>query len=441
MDNLKARSPWWWIPTLYFAEGIPYFIVNNISVVMFTKMGVPNEQMALFTGLLYLPWTVKPLWSPFVDILKTKRWWIVAMQAVMTAAFVLLALSLPRPDAAAMASKTVPVSLFTITLVIFLITAFASATHDIAADGFYMLALPQKEQSFFVGIRSTFYRLSSIFGQGALVWIAGTLEKSTGDIPSAWRLTIILTAVIFASITLYHVFIIPRPASDHSSLASGGGSVRSGEILSEFGRAFMTFFKKKGILVAMLFLLLYRIPEALMLKMVTPFFLDPVSSGGMGLTTSQLGLVYGTVGVIALTIGGIVGGIAASRWGLRKSLWPMALSLVLPNIVYVYMSLVQPSSLWLAGTCIAVEQFGYGFGFTAYMLYMIYFADGEFKTSHYAICTAFMALSMMIPGMFAGYIWKWLGGYVNFFIMVMACCLVTVAVTFLVKVDPEYGKK
>ncbi|MBQ1647438.1 MAG: hypothetical protein II047_03055, partial [Bacteroidales bacterium] len=296
MDNLKARSPWWWIPTLYFAEGIPYFIVNNISVVMFTKMGVPNEQMALFTGLLYLPWTVKPLWSPFVDILKTKRWWIVAMQAVMTAAFVLLALSLPRPDAAAMASKTVPVSLFTITLVIFLITAFASATHDIAADGFYMLALPQKEQSFFVGIRSTFYRLSSIFGQGALVWIAGTLEKSTGDIPSAWRLTIILTAVIFACITLYHVFIIPRPASDHSSLASGGDrSVRSGEILSEFGRAFMTFFKKKGILVAMLFLLLYRIPEALMLKMVTPFFLDPVSSGGMGLTTSQLGLVYGTV--------------------------------------------------------------------------------------------------------------------------------------------------
>ena len=442
MDNLKARSPWWWIPTLYFAEGIQYFIVNNISVVMFTKMGVPNEQMALFTGLLYLPWTVKPLWSPFVDILKTKRWWIVAMQAVMTAAFVLLALSLPRPDAAAMASKTVPVSLFTITLVIFLITAFASATHDIAADGFYMLALPQKEQSFFVGIRSTFYRLSSIFGQGALVWIAGTLEKSTGDIPSAWRLTIILTAVIFACITLYHVFIIPRPASDHSSLASGGDrSVRSGEILSEFGRAFMTFFKKKGILVAMLFLLLYRIPEALMLKMVTPFFLDPVSSGGMGLTTSQLGLVYGTVGVIALTIGGIVGGIAASRWGLRKSLWPMALSLVLPNIVYVYMSLVQPSSLWLAGTCIAVEQFGYGFGFTAYMLYMIYFADGEFKTSHYAICTAFMALSMMIPGMFAGYIWKWLGGYVNFFIMVMACCLVTVAVTFLVKVDPEYGKK
>ncbi|MBQ6086878.1 MAG: MFS transporter [Bacteroidales bacterium] len=441
MEKVSTRSPWWWIPTLYFAEGIPYFIVNNISVVMFTRMGVPNESMALYTGLLYLPWTIKPLWSPFVDILKTKRWWIVAMQALITAAMIFLALSVPRPDGAEMASRTVPVSLFTTTLILFLITAFASATHDIAADGFYMLALPQKDQSFFVGIRSTFYRLSSIFGQGVLVWIAGALETSTGDIPAAWRLTLLLTSVIFAAVTLYHVFIIPRPDSDKPSVETNGKALKFSEIMGEFGRAFATFFKKRGILIALLFLLLYRIPEALMLKMVTPFFLDNRAAGGMGLTTSQLGLIYGTIGVIALTVGGIVGGIAASRWGLKKALWPMALSLILPNIVYVYMSLAHPASLWVTGACVAFEQFGYGFGFTAYMLYMIYFSDGEFKTSHYAICTAFMALSMMIPGMLAGYLWKWLGGYVNFFITVMACCLLTVAVTFLVKVDPEYGKK
>ena len=439
---MKARSPWWWIPTLYFAEGIPYFIVNNISVVMFTRMGVPNEQMALYTGLLYLPWTVKPLWSPFVDILKTKRWWILAMQALMTIAFALLAFSIPRPEAAEIASKAVPVSLFSFTLLLFLLTAFASATHDIAADGFYMLALGEKQQSFFVGIRSTFYRLSSIFGQGAMVWMAGYLETSTGDIPSAWRTTLALAAIIFAAVSLYHVFFIPRPAADRPSLSAGENtSLKFREIIREFGRAFVTFFKKKGIVAAMLFLLLFRVPEALMLKMVTPFFLDPASSGGLGLTTSQLGLVYGTIGVIALTIGGILGGIVASGVGLRKALWPMALSLVLPNIVYVYMSLAQPSSLWITGTCIAIEQFGYGFGFTAYMLYMIYFSVGEFKTSHYAICTAFMALSMMVPGMLAGYVWKWVGGYVNFFLLVMACCLITIGVTFLVKVDPEFGKK
>ena len=335
------------------------------------------------------------------------------------------------------AGKSTPVGLFTLTLILFYVTAFASATHDIAADGFYMLALRDDQQTFFVGIRSTFYRLSSIFGQGVLVMVAGLLEERGGNIPGAWRMTLLLTAVLFSLITLYHTFVMPKPAADAPRAVPGG----AGEIFKEFGRAFSTFFRKPQLLVALLFLLLFRFPEALMLKLVGPFFLDPLASGGLALSTKAVGMVNGTVGVIALTLGGIVGGVMASRLGLKKCLWPMALSLTLPCFVYVYMSIAQPSSLWIISACVALEQFGYGFGFQAYMLYMIYFSDGEFKTSHYAICTGFMALSMMIPGMFAGYLWKWLGGYTGFFWMVMLCCLVTVFVTFAVKVDPEYGKK
>ena len=415
---MKLKSAWWWIPTLYFAEGIPYFIVNNISVTMFNRMGVPNGEMALFTGLLYLPWTIKPLWSPFVDILKTRRWWILAMQILMTAAFIGLTLSIPHPETTA----ETPISLFTLTLILFTLTAFASATHDIAADGFYMLALDKEQQSFFVGIRSTFYRLSSIFGQGVLVMIAGVLEQRTGNIPAAWQTTIGITSIIFAAISLYHIFALPKPSEDINRSTTGAA-----DIFREFGRAFATFFRKKGVLAAMLFMLCYRLPEAFMLKMVNPFLLDPLEKGGMALPTATVGLIYGTIGVIALTVGGILGGMAASKWGLRKSLWPMALSLALPCGVYVYMSLV-PTSLVLVGIFAAVEQFGYGFGFTAYLLYMMLFSDGEFKTSHYAICTAFMALSMMIPGMFAGYLQEWMG-YAGFFIFVMICCVATIAVT------------
>lgn len=438
--KLKAQSPWWWIPTLYFAEGIPYFIVNNISVIMFTRMGVPNETMALYTGLLYLPWTIKPLWSPFVDILKTKRWWIIAMQLLMTAAFVALTLTIPRPSPEMIAAKGTPVSLFTITLLLFTLTAFASATHDIAADGFYMLALNPNQQSMFVGIRSTFYRISSVFGQGVLVFIAGMLERSTGNIPLAWRITMLVSALIFAGITVYHTFIVPRPAEDAPRLAAESKG-KAKEIAREFIAAFGTYFQKKGIVAALLFMVLFRFPEALTLKLVTPFLLDSVEAGGLGLSTETVGIVYGTIGVIALTVGGIVGGIALAKWGLKKSLLPMALAVALPCFVYVYMSICHPSSLVVISSCLAFEQFGYGFGFTAYMLYMIYFSAGGFKTSHYAICTAFMALSMMLPGMIAGYIWKWVGGYTPFFWVVMLSCLLTVAVTFAVKVDPQFGKK
>ena len=434
----NAINPWLWIPTLYFAEGIPYFIVNTISVIMFNNMGMPKGEMALYTSMLYLPWVIKPLWSPFVDIIKTKRWWVVTMQVLMSAAFALLALTLPHPSPDVTAAGGAHVSMFAVTLILFWISAFASATHDIAADGFYMLALEPGDQSLFVGIRSTFYRLSSIFGQGILVMVAGLLETRFGDIPKAWSVTLLAGSLLFAVITIWHIFRLPRPVSDVSR--STGVTQDFKSIVMEFGRTFVTFFKKKGVVLALIFMLLYRLPEAFLVKMMNPFLLDAKSVGGLGLSTEAVGLVYGTIGIAALTVGGILGGIAASRWGLKKSLWPMALSLTLPCLSFVFLSAFQPDNLWVIGSCVALDQFGYGFGFTAYMLYLIYFADGEYKTAHYSLCTAFMALSMMLPGMVAGFMQESLG-YTRFFIFVMVCCLVTVLVTSLIKVEPEFGKK
>ncbi len=428
---MKKENPWLWVPTLYFAEGIPYFIVNKISLVMFKNMGMPNGMLAFYTSLLYLPWVIKPLWSPFVDIIKTKRWWILAMQILMSAAMLLLPFLLPQESGEAISSSP----LFFVTMIIFWITAFASATHDIAADGFYMLGLNPNKQAEFVGIRSTFYRLSSIFGQGVLVALAGYLESRTSNVHMAWKITLILSAVISACVTLYHTRALPVPASDNTSNAT-----TASEILKEFGRTFVTFFRKKGVLIAMLFMLLYRLPEAFLVKMMNPFLLDSAAEGGLGMSTQDVGIIYGTIGVAALTVGGILGGIAASRWGLKKSLWPMALSLTLPCLSFVFLAAYQPDNLWIIGSCVALDQFGYGFGFTAYMLYLIYFSEGEFKTAHYSLCTAFMALSMMLPGLVAGYVQEWLG-YTSFFVFVMICCLVTAGVTFLLKVDPEYGKK
>lgn len=440
MKNERKLNPWFWIPTLYFAEGIPYFLVNNISVMMFTKMGVPNGQMALFTSLLYLPWTIKPFWSPFVDIIKTKRWWFIAMQILMTAAFVLLTITIPHPSPELIASGQTPISLFTVMLILFIIVAFASATHDIAADGFYMLALTSHEQAAFVGIRSTFYRLSSIFGQGVLLVVAGLLETKTGDIPLAWQLTLLFTSIIFALITLWHIFFTPKPASDRSSLGDDAKNV--GAILREFGRTFVTYFKKPGIWLAMIFMLVFRLPEAFLIKMINPFLVASNEVGGLGLATEQVGIVYGTIGILFLTIGGILGGWFASKVGLKKSMWWMAACMTLPCLTFVYLSMALPTSLVAISIALAIEQFGYGFGFTAYMLFMIYFSEGEFKTAHYAICTAFMALSMMIPGMFAGYIQEALG-YVGFFWMVIACCAATLIITVFARraVDEDYGKK
>lgn len=454
--------PWAWVPSLYFAEGIPYFIVNVISVTLFKRLGMSNGDLALYTSLLYLPWVIKPLWSPVVDVFKSKRWWILVMQAIITVSFALLALSV-SPD------------VFGLSLVIFYVIAFASATHDIAADGFYMLALGEQEQSLFVGIRSTFYRISSVFGQGVIVVVAGLLEERMGSIPSAWKVTLLLCGALFALLTLWHCRSLPkvernlagvhdsdRKAADAGTVdaeagiegakAANAGTIeaKAADEMPELNvpaggkpavhrggwgdmwRVWKTFFMKDGVWLALAFMLLYRLPEALSVKMLTPFLLDPPEAGGLGLSTAQSGLVYGTAGVIALTIGGILGGVYAARKGLRKSMWIMALSLALPCAVYLFLALTQPEQMWIVYACVVLDQFGYGFGFTAYMLYMMKFAEGEFVTSHYAICTAFMALSMMIPGLFAGWMQEALG-YVGFFIIVMICCLATVFVTLFVR--------
>ena len=419
MSN-KQRSPWWWVPTLYFAEGIPYFIVNVISVTMFKRLGMSNGDLAMYTSLLYLPWVIKPLWSPFVDIIRTKRWWILLMQLLCTAGFAALALSV-SPDA------------FGWSLVFFYVIAFASATHDIAADGFYMIALDPKRQATFVGIRSTFYRIASVFGQGVLVVMAGLLEERLGAIPRAWSITLIASAVLFGLITLWHSRFLPKAEPDRQRRPeTEDQQLPSGQVMREFGRAWKTFFQKPGVWLAIVFMLLFRLPEAFSVKMLTPFLLDSAEAGGLGLSTAQSGLVYGTVGVIALTVGGILGGLFAARHGLRKSMWPMSMALALPCAAYLFLAIVQPSSLWSIYLLVVLDQFGYGFGFQAYMLYMMQFSEGEFKTSHYAICTAFMALSMMIPGLFAGWLQEALG-YVGFFIVVMICCLATVFVTFFAR--------
>lgn len=425
------KSPWKWIPTLYFVEGLPYFVVNNISVVMFKNMGMPNGMLAMYTSMLYLPWVIKPLWSPFVDIIKSKRWWILSMQILMSMAMLLMPFLLPQTSGETISDTP----LFFVTLALFWVTALASATHDIAADGFYMLGLDAGTQAEFVGIRSTFYRLSSIFGQGVLVALAGFIDTRTGDVHLAWKVTLLISAVIFTAMALYHTWSLPKPETDRMS-----STASAKEICKDFVRTFITFFQKRNVLTALLFMLLYRLPEAFLVKMMNPFLLDANADGGLGMSTESVGIIYGTIGVAALTAGGILGGIAASRWGLKKSLWPMAAALTLPCLSFVFLAWLQPSSLWVIGSCVALDQFGYGFGFTAYMLYLMYFSEGSFKTAHYSLCTAFMALSMMIPGMVAGYIQEALG-YTRFFGFVMVCCLVTVLVTLLLKVDPEYGKK
>ena len=644
MNATKKINPWAWIPTLYFAEGLPYVAVMTISVIMYKRLGISNTDIALYTGWLYLPWVIKPFWSPFVDLVKTKRWWTIAMQWIIAVAFACIAFSIPTPF------------FFRLTLAFFWLVAFSSATHDIAADGFYMHALTEHQQSLYVGIRSTFYRVATVAGQGLLVILAGLIETGTGlapavvnveaspqysnalelpvfgaettkanastagngesackflftqdvvkagvavsatpdstgnadakaqvaalvekakalneangfvaktenktakttdkpkeqaevaetdsqkdsfgekftawvrnnfgeaprqttdavsniavagvklsacpeegktiivnfafkngdqsisleqnkmparfefnkdnwnktaylvfnidpkiktqtqatfagtsgNIPMAWLVVFAVLSVFFLFCAVYHSFALPRPASDHAP-----ENVTAANLLSEFFATFKSFFCKKQALVAIIFMLLYRLPEAQLVKLINPFLLDPIDKGGLGLTTGEVGLVYGTVGIIGLTLGGIIGGIVAARGGLKKWLMPMAWSMSLTCLTFVYLSYFQDHSLFTVNLCVFIEQFGYGFGFTAYMLFLIYFSEGEHKTSHYAICTGFMALGMMLPGMAAGWLQDTIG-YRHFFVWTMICCAATILVCAFVKVDPEFGRK
>lgn len=615
MTKGKHKSPWMWVPSLYLAEGLPYVAVMTISVIMYKRLGVSNTDIALYTSWLYLPWVIKPFWSPFVDLLKTKRWWIVIMQLLIGAAFGGIALTIPVPF------------FFQATLAFFWLLAFSSATHDIAADGFYMLGLDTNQQAKFVGIRSTFYRIATVFGQGVLIILAGFLESSTGreplnimveaspqykqevlhlspythpgeregelkfimdkdavhistnsihkdsaklfldklqelnnvngfvvkeadnvdkegakkqgwwsssvsqplgywikstfgepsqdvdnnttgnigyvtvslskkpdageevvlntsmhkgdasislqggerlvfnesnwnkpayiafkldpklqnvssaqytalsgNIPMAWSITFFVLAGLFIAFSFYHRFGLPRPDSDKSHKQTSAG-----DIIKEFLTTFITFFSKPQAAIGIFFMLTYRFSEAQLLKLINPFLLDSKDVGGLGLTTGEVGFVYGTIGIIGLTLGGIIGGFVAAKGGLKKWLWPMALSMLLTILTFVYLGYYQPESLLVINICVFIEQFGYGFGFTAYMLYLIYFSRGEHKTAHYAMCTGFMALGMMVPGMFAGWLQELLG-YERFFVWVMICSIIPIIAVALLKIDPSFGK-
>lgn len=494
-----GRNPWAWIPSLYFTEAIPYVMVMSVSVMMYKNLGVSNADIAFFTSLLYFPWFLKFLWGPFIDMFKTKRFWTVTMQLVVSASLFGIALSLTSS------------MYWSFTLIVFAIMAFASATHDIAADGLYLINLEQQQQSAFVGVRSTFYRVATIVGSGVLVVIAGQLAPSMG-FKGAWTTVFIITGVMFFIFFLYHKFMLPYSVNDKGTL--GGKKISGSQIAILFGgfilfsaviylafitinfllsftgiispwdtiittitlvvvvvalfrtyvatfvdrfeqsqnksevllpfieflKAFVIFMQKKDIWNILGFLLLFRFAEAQLVKLVQPFLLDPITKGGLGLTTSEVGIVYGTVGIIALTAGGLIGGYLISKQGLKFWLWPMVLMVHLPDLAYVYLSQFQPTNLALIYVAVSFEQFGYGFGFTAYMMYMIMISKGDHQTAHFAICTGIMALGMMLPGMFSGALQEQIG-YSNFFLWVMISTIPGFIVAALIKIEPGFGKK
>ncbi|MBG6062923.1 PAT family beta-lactamase induction signal transducer AmpG [Flavobacterium sp. CG_9.1] len=418
----KDNSPWNWIPTLNFASGLPYAIIISVSVIMYKNLGINNEDIGIYTSLLYLPWVIKPLWSPFIDLYSTKRKWFVSMQLLISLAFLIVGLTIPLSN------------FFVISLAIFWVAAFASASNDVASDGFYLVVLEKEQQSFFLGIRSTFYRLSMLTGNGLIVVIAGYLEQEYGDKQKAWSYTMIVVGLIMTVITIYNYFSTANIEAKMAVMKTVSIPHKS------FGEVFATFFQKKQIGLVLAFILLFRLGESQLLKMLTPFLIDPISAGGMGLTTQDVGVIYGTFGVLSLTIGGIIGGIVISRDGLGKWMLPMILAMHLPIIGFILLSHFHPGSVFYIYATVIAEQFGYGFGFAAFMMYLIYVADGESKTSHYSIATGFMALGMMLPGMLSGFIQEYLG-YGNFFIWVFLATIPGLILSRFLIFPKDFGKK
>ncbi|MBP3712914.1 MAG: MFS transporter [Bacteroidaceae bacterium] len=448
------NKPLSWIPTLYLGESLPFAAVMLMSLVLYQEMGLTDTQITLYTGWLGLPWVIKPLWSPIVDGIKTKRWWILAMQLLIGAALALLAFTLPTAF------------WLQCSLALFMLIAFSSATHDICADGFYILALDNKDQELYVGLRNTFYRIGMVLGQGGLVMLAGLLQKSEMSIQLSWSITFLAVSGLMLMLAAYHQKALPKPegneelgtrtstsasqmqdaddtptsqmrtGSPRSQVAAASISVSS--ILEDFKATFRVFFTKPHLLTALLFILLFRLPEGLLTKIVPLFLKRTIEEGGLALSDVQYGFVYGTLGVIGLLGGGIVGGWLVSKFGLKKMLWPLVLCITLPDIVYVWLSFTQTQSLPLIATCVFIEQVGYGLGFTAYTLYLVSFSHGERSTSVFSFCTSFQYLGgVMLPGMVSGWLSDQIGGYQPFFIAVMGFCLVTFAVTALLHLPEE----
>lgn len=415
----KGSKSWSWVPSLYFAEGLPYVLVMEVSVIMYKNLGLSNLEIALYTSWLYLPWVIKPLWSPVVDVLKTKRWWVTVTQSLIAVCLAGLAYFIPS-------------SYFVqSTLAMFWLIAFASATHDVAADGFYMIALTEEKQSFFVGIRNTFYRIALVTGQGLVVMLAGLLaNKPGGDFSFAWSTVFFAVAALFGIIAVYHAVVLPKVEERREDK----------DALVKTSDLFVSFFKKKNIVVALFFILLFRLGEGQLGKMAKIFLLDSQGEGGLGLTTEDSGLIYGTCGTIALLLGGIIGGIAVSLHGLKRWILVMALAMNVPDLIYVFFAMFQPDNIWQIAGGVVLEQFGYGFGYTAFTLYLIYFSQGEYKTGHYALCTGLMAMGMMLAGLVSGYAQEWLG-YEFFFIWVCVCTIPGIILIKYLDIPEGFGRK
>ena len=415
----KDKGAWAWVPALYFTQGLPYVLVVTVSVIMYKKLGVSNEDIGLYTSILYLPWVIKPLWSPFIDLKSTKRKWFLSMQLLIAIALLGVGLTLPTN------------MFFISSLACFWMAAFASATNDIASDGYYMIGLTEKKQSFFVGMRSTFYRLAMVTGEGLIVVIAGFLENKYGDNTKAWSITMSAAAFLMLIMTVTNFFVTPKYEAENENIK---------EKPKGFLEVFSSFFKKPGIGIALAFILTYRLGESQLVKMASPFLLDTPEKGGLGYSTEMLGTIFGTAGVIFLSIGGILGGILISRDGLKKWMLPMVLSLNLPNILYAVLAMTNTTNVYAVTATVIFEKFGYGFGFAAFLMYLIYIADGKSKTSHYAIATGFMALGMMLPGMISGYIQQWLG-YDGFFVWVVIAALPALLLIKFISYPADFGKK
>lgn len=423
MNQKIKSSPWSWIPSLYFAQGFPYILVIVVSTVIYKNLGLSNSEITLYTSWFYLPWVIKPFWSPIIDHLKTKRYWVVSTQLIMGVLIAMVGLTLPLQGFVKWS------------IIMFWLIAFHSATHDIAADGFYMLGLSSHQQSFFVGIRNTAWRIASIAGQGGLVYLSGLIIKQNNNVQKAWLIILVMAGIVYFLLGIYHKFLLPKPTSDNERKLTSGK-----ETITKYFQTLLSFFRKKNVIIFLLFILFYRLGEAQLTKLAAPFLLDTKEAGGLGLNNEQLGWAYGTIGVIGLVIGGILGGLVVSKQGLKFWIWPMALAMKLPDLAYVAMALYQPENLFLIQSFIAIEQFGYGFGFTAFTLYMIYFVQGEFKTTHYALATGLMALGMMVPGMLSGWIQEILN-YEKFFIWVMVCTIPGLILIPFLKIDSQFGKK
>ena len=416
-----SAGPWWWVPTLYFAEAVPLVVVTFLTTVMYKRLDVPNRDITLIAGWLYLPWVIKPLWSMVVEGTSTRRRWTLATEVLVAVGLGVLAIVVGW-------AESIPA-----TIVVFAALAFLSATHDVAADGFYLAALDDRQQAFFVGIRATSYRIANVLGRGLLVMLAGGIETATGDVRAAWRWVYAILGVVFLATAGYHAAVLPLPAADRR---------HAGPVLSfaALGQPVLSFFRKPGIARMLAFLLLYRLAEAQLVSLVSPFLLDDRGRGGLGLTTSEVGFVYGTLGIAMLSLGGILGGMLVARDGLGRWLWPMALAINLPNLAYVWLAFAQPESLWAISLAVGFEQFGYGFGFTAYMVYCMVVARGDHQTVHYALCTGFMAAGMMLPGMASGWIQEQVG-YPSFFLWVMVATIPGLVAAAFIPLDAGEGRR